>query len=82
VISTCCLSSAYYYTNKGLAFSKEHLLEKEIMDSYYALFFAYQQFGEYKKALEYRLIYDSLYIKTFNPEYAQSAEQTRMQYAQ
>jgi len=74
--------SAYFYANSGLGLSKKHLLEKELNDAYYALYYSHYKFGDYKKALEYRIIYDSIYNKTFSLASGQNAERVRMQIAQ
>ncbi len=71
-----------YYASAALKTSKEYSLKKETTDAYHALFNYNQKFGDFKKALEYLLIYDSLYNSTYNSEMVQNAERTRMEYDQ
>ena len=74
--------SASYYASAALKTSKGNILKKEMTDAYHALFNYNQKFGDFKKALEYLLIYDSLYNSTYNSEMAKNAERTRMEYDQ
>jgi two-component system NtrC family sensor kinase len=74
--------SAGYYAYAAFETSTRHGLRKELEDAYNALFTYHYTFGAYKKALEYRLIYDSLYNNTYNTDMAQSIERVRMEYDQ
>ncbi len=74
--------SASYYARAAFETSKQQGLNKEMVDAYNALYTYHYTFGEYKKALEYRLAYDSLYNKTYNAEVAQSTVRVRMEYEQ
>jgi signal transduction histidine kinase len=74
--------SAYFYAYKGLTFSKKHELVKELTDSYRELYKSHYVFGDYKNAYDYRVIYDSLYNKTYNLEASQKVERSRTQIAQ
>ena len=71
--------SAYYHADSALAISKRFNLAKELKDSYEALFYCYRKFGDYKKALEYRLLYDSIHTASFNMAAGQKAERARME---
>ena len=71
--------SAYFYARSALELSKKYLLTKELNDAYDALYYCHYAFGDYKKAIEYKIIYDSIYNKTFNQASGQNAERARMQ---
>ena len=71
--------SAYFYANAAFEFSKKHLLTKELSDAYYALSNAHYKFKDYKTAYEYRLIFDSLFKKTYSLAASQNAQKARMQ---
>ncbi|MDP1841852.1 MAG: ATP-binding protein [Sediminibacterium sp.] len=71
--------SAYFYANAALQVSKKHLLEKELMDAYGALAYTHHKFKDYKNAFEYRILYDSLFNKTYSLAAGQNAEKARMQ---
>ena len=74
--------SAYFYANSALEFSKKHLLTKELSDAYYALSDAHYKFKDYKNAYEYRILFDSLFNKTYSLASGQNAEKARMQIEQ
>ncbi len=74
--------SAYLYANKGLLFSKKHSLKKELWDAYRSLYISHYKFGDYKKAYDYKVIYDSLTKKTYNRKGLLKVESARMQIAQ
>jgi signal transduction histidine kinase len=74
--------SASYYAYAALELAKQKNLKKELTDAYSALFDYHNTFGDYKKALEYRLIYDSLYNETVNSNVSQSSERTRIKLEQ
>ena len=74
--------SAYRYANAALQISKEYNLTKELKDAYETLFTFYYKFGDYKKALEYRLIFDSIYNATYSLATGQNAERARMELEQ
>ncbi len=71
--------SAYFYAQSALEISKKNSLTKELNDAYDALYYCHYKFGDYKKALEYKIIYDSIYNKTFDLASGQNAERARMQ---
>ena len=52
--------SAYHYADKALKTAQDNNLVKELRDAYRALFESRYKFGQYKEALQYRVIYDSL----------------------
>ncbi len=74
--------SAAYYANAALETSKQNGLKKEIIDAYYSLFNYAERFKDYKKALEYRLIYDSLDKETNKAGVAKNSERIRIDYDQ
>ena len=74
--------SASYYAYAALAMAKQKDLKKEITDAYKAVFNYHRTFGEYKKALEYRLVYDSLYNAAYNSGGSQNSERTRIRLEQ
>ncbi len=71
--------SAMYHGEKAMEISKKYNLTKEIKDSYQALYLAYAKFGNYKKAYEYKLVFDSLYKITYNIESGKNAEKVRLE---
>jgi len=66
--------SAYYYANAALQLSKKYNLAKELSDSYEILFTVATTFHNYRTALNYRLILDSLQNKTYSIQTAQRIE--------
>jgi signal transduction histidine kinase len=66
--------SALYYANAALRLSKEHNLIKELSDSYMTLVNVATAFQDYKDALAYHLILDSLNHKTYSLEAARNIE--------
>jgi two-component system NtrC family sensor kinase len=74
--------SAAYYANTALATCKEYGLKQESVDAYEALFRYNQQFGNYKKAFEYRLMYDSIYNEIYNPQSGGAIEHAQMKFEQ
>ena len=62
--------------------AKQQKLKKELMDAYEAMFIYHNTFGDYKQALEYRLIYDSLFNKMAEINLSQNSERTRMKLEQ
>jgi two-component system NtrC family sensor kinase len=64
-----------------LATAKEHNL-KQLIDAYDALFDYSYQFGDYKKAIEYRLVYDSLNAAMNSSQMAQNMERSRIEFEQ
>jgi hypothetical protein len=69
--------SAYYYGYACLNLSRERNLKKEMGDAYEALSAIHNKFGDYKKAIEFRLIYDSIYNEQNNITQGQNAERAR-----
>ena len=69
--------SAALYAYAALEMAKQQKLKKELIDSYEALFSYHNTFGDYKKALEYRLIYDSLFNKTIEANLSQNSERIK-----
>ena len=69
--------SAAHYAYAALEMAKQQKLKKELVDSYEALFIYHNTFGDYKKALEYRLIYDSLFNKTIEGNLSQNSERIK-----
>ncbi len=74
--------SAGYYAHAAFETSKQHGLLKEMADAYNALFNYHYTIEDFKKALEYRLVYDSLYNNANNTEMAQNTQRIRMEYEQ
>jgi len=74
--------SAAHYANAALQMAKQQKLKKELMDAYEAMFIYHNTFGDYKQALEYRLIYDSLFNKMAEINLSQNSERTRMKLEQ
>jgi len=74
--------SAAFYANAALATSKEHDLKKELIDSYNALFNSAYEFGDYQRAIEYRLVFDSLNNEMNNQQMAQNMERSRLEFEQ
>ena len=74
--------SAAHYAYAALELAQQQKLKKELVDSYEALFICHNTFGDYKQALEYRLIYDSLFNKMAESNISQNSERTRMKLEQ
>ena len=74
--------SAAYYAEAALQMAKQQNLKRELTDAYEALFIYHNTFGYYKQALEYRLIYDSLFNKMAENNFSQNSERTRMRLEQ
>ncbi len=74
--------SASFYAYFALDLGKKNDLKKELGDTYSTLFFLHQTFGDYKKALDYRLLYDSMYYESYNLQTAQNSERTRLKFEQ
>ena len=74
--------SAAYYAEAALQMAKQQNLKRELTDAYEALFIYHNTFGYYKQALEYRLIYDSLFNKMAENNFSQNSERTRMKLEQ
>jgi len=71
--------SAYACADSALAISKRFSLAKELKDAYNALFYSHHAFGDFKTALEYRLLYDSIYMANFNVAAGKTAERARIE---
>lgn len=74
--------SAYAHADSALAVSIRFNLKKELKDAYDAQFFCRNKFGDYKIALKYRLLYDSIYLANFNLDAGKKAERARMEMLQ
>src|SRR4030095_19985 len=74
--------SSAFYANAALATSGKYDLKKEMIDSYDALFNYAYEFGDYKKAIEYRLAFESLNRETNNQQMAQNMERSRLEFEQ
>ncbi|MCO5286157.1 MAG: ATP-binding protein [Chitinophagaceae bacterium] len=74
--------SAFYYAKAALDIAKEHDLKKELGDANRAFYIYYYAFGNYKKALEYKTIYDSIQYETFKWTSAQNIAHTKLQIEQ
>ena len=74
--------SAAQYAYAAFQMAKQQKLKKELMDAYEAMFIYHNTFGDYKQALEYRLIYDSLFNKMAEINLSQNSERTRMKLEQ
>lgn len=74
--------SAFFYGQQALDLSKKHELKKELNDANFAMYNYYYRFGDFKKALEFKIAYDSIYRETYSWAAAQNTERTRIQLAQ
>ncbi len=74
--------SAYYHAERALEIAKKYNLPQALKDSYEALYLAHAKFDDYKKAYEYKLVFDSLYNKNFNPQSGKNAEKARLELEQ
>ena len=74
--------SARWYAYAAIDTAKKYQLKKETGDAYSALFNYHYQIGDYKKALEERLIIDSMQKETTNPQTEQTALRAEMKYDQ
>lgn len=74
--------SAFLCADSALAIAQRYKLTKELKDAYNAFFYCHSRFGNYKKALEYRLLYDSIYNITYSVAAGQKAERARMELEQ
>ncbi|MEO9022545.1 MAG: ATP-binding protein [Ginsengibacter sp.] len=74
--------SAFFYAKTALELAKKLDLKKEFGDANRAFFNYYYGFGNYKKALEYKTIYDSIQDETFKWASAQNIKQARLQIEQ
>jgi signal transduction histidine kinase len=74
--------SALYYARAALETSKQHGLKKELIDANDALFNYYDRFHDYKRALGYRIVRDSLFDEAHNYKLEENAERVRLQYEQ
>ncbi|WP_245585072.1 tetratricopeptide repeat-containing sensor histidine kinase [Psychroserpens burtonensis] len=74
--------SAYHYANKALKTAEDNNLIKELRDAYRALFKSRKKFGQYKEALQYRMIYDSLNQNARTAASGKIAEKARMEIEQ
>jgi len=66
--------SALYYANEALLLSKGHNMAQELLESYIALVNVTTTFHDYKDALAYHLIVDSLENKTYSLDAARNIE--------
>ncbi len=74
--------SALFYAHKALQLSKEENLTKELKDAYEVLFISHRNFGNYKEALDYRLMYDSIYNQVNSLAAGEKAEKARAELEQ
>ena len=81
-MSTNNKDSAGWYAYAALDTAKKYHLEKETGDAYLALFNYNYHFGDYKKALEERLIFDSMQYEAANPQTGQTTLRAEMKYDQ
>jgi two-component system, NtrC family, sensor kinase len=74
--------SARWYGYAAVDSAKKYHLVKELGDAYESLFNYLQHFGEYKQALETRLLLDSINVQKTNLQTGQTIKQAEMKYAQ
>jgi signal transduction histidine kinase len=74
--------SAYHYANKALKTAQDNKLVKELRDAYDAMFKSRYKFGEYKEALQNRIIFDSLRLIAFDANSGKIANKTRIEIEQ
>jgi signal transduction histidine kinase len=74
--------SAGWYAYSALDTAKKYHLEKETRDAYSALFNFHYHYKDYKKALEERLILDSIQNEFTNSQTGQTTMRAEMQYEQ
>jgi len=74
--------SAYHYGKLALQTASEYKLDKETGDAYGALSNLYYSFGDYKKAYEYQLLFDSVTNVMYNSKSTLKAERARSGFEQ
>ena len=74
--------SADWYARAAVDSAKKHHLVKELGDAYGSLFNYLYHFGEYKQALETKLLLDSIDAVQAGPEAGQTIKQAEMKYEQ
>ncbi|MES1181204.1 MAG: hypothetical protein ABUL44_00260, partial [Flavobacterium sp.] len=74
--------SAEFYSLDALEFSTKNNLNKEKIDAYQALFKNAHYFGEFKKAFDYLLIYDSLKDEMNSEQVSRGAKRSQLEFEQ
>ncbi len=74
--------SAFYFANEALKLTEQYNLTHIKIDVYQALYYASYQFGDYLKALNYKVVADSLDKVYYSLETAGNTEKIRLKFEQ
>ena len=74
--------SAGWYAYAAVDSAKKYQLKKELGDAYWALYNYHYHFGEYKQALDEKLLLDSINHQCTNAETGQTIMRAQMKYDQ